>query len=119
ITVFAAALLVFLLGGHIDLVYTDDGFVLHGGKEPLSVSFTEVTDCYWHEGNFEPGTLIFGKGRIGFITGDYEGGSMDGLYQLYLDRGYEGDILIVKTAEDTLVVGSDRVDLHGLYERLQ
>lgn len=114
-----AAVLVFLLGGHIDITYTDSGFILHGGKEPFSVSFTEITDRYWYDGNFEPGEAVSAKGRLGFITGTYEGGSIDGAYQLYLDRNYEGDVLIVETAENTLVIGSDRVDLQGLYERLQ
>jgi len=68
---------------------------------------------------FEPGKRISGISTLSYHAGKFQGGSLDGVYNIYLQKDWQGPVLIISHDDGVLVIGSATIETRQIYDQLQ
>ena len=117
--VLLAAVVFILLGGSVRLRLGEDSFTVKAGiGSSVTVNYADITTAEWFAGPFTPGDLVTGKNTLRSQSGTFKDGSLAGTYQLFLGKNYDGQVLVVRYQDQTLVIGASTVDMQALYNAL-
>lgn len=115
---FVVASSVFQDGG-ISAEYIDTGVILRGGGSRTEILFEQIEAVEELQAPFQMGEPVDAKEKESYFAGIYSGGDLDGEYTLYLDKLYEGEILLLRCADQTVVIGCATVDMPFLKDYLR
>lgn len=119
ILVLLAALAMLLLGGSFRVAFSEDSFGISAGLFGNEVvPFSTVTSLELQDGPFAPGARLSGRGSLRFAVGDFRGGGLAGDYRLYLEKSYDGPVLILRHQAGVLVIGANNLDIHAIHNEL-
>lgn len=107
----------FFFLNEINVIYDADSIYCKGGLIGVQVNYDDVTGLEWRE-SFEIGDRVSGIDTLRYSSGEFEGGDLEGTYDLLLDRHYTGQILVIHAAPQSMVIGSSNVDMTKLYDTI-
>ncbi|MBQ6807979.1 MAG: hypothetical protein IJP07_02280 [Firmicutes bacterium] len=120
IAVFFVVISNILPGRSITAEYLEDSVILRGASSRTEILFEQLESVAWLGDSFEMGSPVEAKEKDAFYAGIYQDGSLPGeSYQLFLDKEYAEDILLIRTAEGPVVIGSAQIDMLFLHDYLQ
>ncbi|MDO4732774.1 MAG: hypothetical protein Q4B50_04580, partial [Bacillota bacterium] len=120
IAVFIVVISNILPGRSITAEYLEDSVILRGANSRTELLFAQLDSVDWLAEPFEMGSPVEAKEKNSFYAGIYQDGGLPGeSYQLFLDKEYAGDVLLIRTAEGPVVIGSAQIDMLFLHDYLQ
>lgn len=107
-------------GSSISAEYTDAGVILRGGLSRIEILFEQVESVEWLGSSFQLGTAVDSQEKETFYAGLYQDGGLPGeSYQLFLDKEYSEDVLLIRYTEGSVVIGSAKVDMLFLHDYIR
>ena len=119
--VFFVIACVMLSSTNLTVDYLEEGIMVRCGRYGTDLTFDQVKQAVLREEPFVLGEMVDGLDKDPYYAGDFRGGDGEtpGLYRVYLDKVYDGKVLIIETDEQPVVIGSRDVDMEFLYAYLR